>query len=192
MDRIGEAIMTRVRAEADGIVAEARSRAGETLARARTDRDARLAAERARMLEEAKVEAARVLAQSAIAARQELLKAKTAVVEEIFDAARKSLASKPGTAAGLRGLVAEGVAALGAAKARVLASPREAPVVRELLKTDRELADRITEVAEAEGHGGVIVEDVEGRRRVDNTYGTRLTMLRPSLLVEIGRELAGA
>lgn len=192
MDRIGEAIMARVRAEADGIVADARSRAEETLARARADRDARLAAERSRMLEEARVEAARVLAQSAIAARQELLKAKTAVVEEIFDAARKSLALKPGTAAGLRGLVAEALATLGAEKVRVLASRREVPVVRALLEADRELAARVAEVRESDIGGGVIVEDVAGKRRIDNTYGTRLTMLRPSLLVEIGRELAGA
>jgi len=192
MERISEAVLTKVRAEADGIVAEARARAAEALARAKAQADARIAEERSRMLEEAKVDAARVLAQSTIAARQELLKAKTAVVDEVFAAAAKSLTDGTGAAEGLRNLVSDGIDTLGLEKVRVIASQREACVVRELLKADQQLAGRVAEVKEGTHSGGVIAEDLEGRLRVDNTYETRLAMLRPTLLVEIGRELAGS
>ncbi len=192
MERIADAVLAKVRTEADGILAEACARAEETVARAKTHADARAAEERSRMLEEAKVDAARVLAQSTIAARQELLKAKTAVIEEVLAGVAKSLADGTGASDGLRKLVCDGIDTLGLEKARIIASAREARVVRDLVKADNQLAGRVAEVKEGTHSGGVIVEDLDGRLRVDNTYGTRLAMLRPSLLVEIGRELAGS
>lgn len=189
MERIAEAVLHKVRSEAVGILAEARSRADEELARARQQRDARLEQERSRMLEEAKVEAARVLSQSTIAARQELLKAKAAVVEEVFAAAKKGLAAAPGAPEGLRGLIEEGLETLGLDKARVIVAPRDAAAVRAIVKADRKLGDRVAEVSEAAGSGGAVVEDLAGIVRVDNTYETRLGMIRPALLVDIGSEL---
>jgi vacuolar-type H+-ATPase subunit E/Vma4 len=37
--------------------------------------------------------------------------------------------------------------------------------------------------------GGVIAESLDGKIRLDNTYSTRLEMLRPQILAEIGKEL---
>ncbi len=138
------------------------------------------------------MEAARVLAQSTIQARLELLKAKTAIAEEVFAAAGTSLAATPGTAEGLRALIAEAVETLGLESVRVIVSSSEACVVRTVLEGDPELARRVTEMKDSSRSGGVIVEDPEGKLRVDNTYETRLAMLRPTLLVEIGRELLGS
>ena len=58
-----------------------------------------------------------------------------------------------------------------------------------LIKPDKQLAGKIAEIKEFDCTGGVIVEDVDGAIRVDNTYDTRLEMLLPKLLPEIGKEL---
>jgi V/A-type H+-transporting ATPase subunit E len=189
MEKIAEAVLQKVRSEAEGILAEAKTRADEVLARARQQRDARLEQERSRMLEEAKVEAARVLAQSTIAARQELLKAKAAIVDEVFAVAKKGLAAAPGAPEGLLRLIEEGLETLGLNKARVIVSPRDVAAVRAIVKADRKLGERVAEVSEAACSGGAVVEDLAGIVRVDNTYETRLAMVRPAMLVNIGNEL---
>lgn len=189
MDGIAEAVLRKVRAEADGILADAKAKADETVAKACAQRDARLAAERARLLEEAKIEAARITAQSAISSRRELLAAKAAIVEEVFSAAKDALTGAPGSPQELRSLIAEGLATLGRDKARVLVSGRDLAAAKEMLAADRELGERVAEVNEAPIDGGAIVEDPAGSLRVDNSYATRLAMLRPTMLVEIGSTL---
>jgi vacuolar-type H+-ATPase subunit E/Vma4 len=189
MDGIAEAVLRKVRAEAEGILAAAKTTADEALAKARAQRDARLTAERTRLLEQAKVEAARIAAQSAISSRRELLVARTEIVEEVFAAARDALAAAAGSADDLRSLIAEGVATLGRDMARVLVAARDVPAARKMIAADRELAERIAEVKEAEIDGGAIVEDAAGSLRVDNSYGTRMAMARPAMLVEIGSTL---
>lgn len=191
MDGIAEAVLRKVRAEADGILAEAKATAEATVANARGQRDARLAAERARLIEAANAEAARITAQSALSSRRELAAAKAEIVEEVFAAARDSLAGAAAAPDDLASLIAEGLAALGRQTARVLVSARDLATVKEMLAADRTLGERITEVKEAAIDGGAIVEDPAGSPRVDNSYGTRLAMLRPAMLVEIGRTLLG-
>lgn len=189
LDGIAEAVLRKVRAEADGILADAKAKADETVAKACAQRDARLAAERTRLLEEAKVEAARITAQSALASRRELAAAKAAIVEEVFAAAKDALTKAAGSPDELASLIAEGLAALGRDKARVLVSARDLATVKKMLASDRELAERVAEVKEAPLDGGAIVEDPAGSLRVDNSYATRMAMLRPMMLVEIGSAL---
>jgi vacuolar-type H+-ATPase subunit E/Vma4 len=189
MDAISEAVLGKVRAEAEGIVADAKAKADEAVGKARTQRDARLAAERSRLVEEAKVEAARIAAQAAIAARGELAKAKAVVVEEVFSASKAALAGSPGAADELRLLIKEGIATLGLDTARVIVSARDVAAVKAMLGSDRELGGRIAEVKEAAIDGGAIVEDLAGKVRIDNSFGTRLAMVRPAMLVEIGSTL---
>jgi len=192
MDGIAEAVLRKVRAEADGILADAKAKADAAVAAACAQRDARLAAERTRLLEEAKVEAARITAQSAISSRRQLLAAKSAIVEEVFSAAKDALAGSAGSPDELASLIAEGVAALGREKARVLVAARDAAAAKKLVAADRALGERVAEVKEAPIDGGAIVEDPAGSLRVDNSYATRLAMLRPTLVVEIGSTLLGS
>jgi V/A-type H+-transporting ATPase subunit E len=189
MDAISEAVRRKVRAEAEGIVADAKAKADETVAKACAQRDARLAAERSRLVEEAKVEASRIAAQSVISSRRELLAAKAAIVEEVFSAAKDALAGSAGAADDLRPLIEEGIATLGRDKARLIVSARDLAAVKAMVEADRKLGARIAEVKEAAIDGGAIVEDLEGSVRVDNSYGTRLAMARPAMLVEIGSTL---
>ena len=86
-------------------------------------------------------------------------------------------------------MVKEAINALDIDKARIYLLPKDVSSVRQSLKGDKQLADRISEIKEFNGSGGVIAEDIDGRIRIDNTYDTRLEMLLPKLLPEIGKEL---
>jgi len=189
MEKIGEAILGKVKAEAEGIIKEAESRADQEIEQAEKQHLARLEEKKARMIQEAREEAARIEAQASVKARQELSRAKADVIDEIISKVKEKLSATSGDKSLLVSLVKEAVDALGIDKVRVYVSPKDVKTVQKLLNEDRELAGKIAEVKEYDGAGGVIVEDIEGKVRIDNTYDTRLEMLLPQLLPEIGREL---
>ena len=189
MERISEAILDKVKAEAQEIIKDAEEKARERTERAKGQQATRLEEGRNRLIDEANEEAARILAQSSITSRQELLLAKTRIIDEIISKAKETLASISSDESASLDLIEEAIATLGIDKARVYVSPKDVDAVRKALKGNKKLADRVAEVSEVECSGGVIVEDIEGELRIDNTYDTRLEMLLPRLLPEIGKEL---
>ena len=189
MEKIGEAILDKVKAEAKAIVKEAEGKARQEIEQAKKQQIVRLEEEKGRMLRQAGEEATRIAAQATVQARQELSRAKADVINEIISRVRKELAAASSSEGSLRGLLIEATAPLGAAKGRAYLSAKDIGEVKKLLAKDKELAARIAEVKEYDCSGGVIVEDIDGKIRIDNTYETRLEMLLPRLLPEIGREL---
>lgn len=189
IEKISEAIFDKVRAEAQDIVGEAEEKARERVDKAKKQQEAKLEEEKGKLIEEAKEEATRILAQSSITARQELLLAKTSIIDEIIDRVKKTFSGISSDESPLLNLIKEAINALDIDKARIYVLPKDVSSVRKSLKGDKQLADRISEIREFDGTGGVIVEDIDGRIRIDNTYDTRLEMLLPKLLPEIGKEL---
>ncbi|MDD5591103.1 MAG: V-type ATP synthase subunit E family protein [Dehalococcoidales bacterium] len=189
MDKIGEAILDKVKTEADSIVADAEAKASQEIEQAKQQQLARLEEEKSRILRQAGEEATRIEAQTTVKARQELSRAKSDVINEIIDRVRKELTTGSRGEGSLASLLKEAVALLGPAKGRVYLSAKDIGGVKRLLARDKELAARIVEVKEYDCSGGVIVEDVDGKIRIDDTYETRLEILLPKLLPEIGREL---
>ncbi len=189
IEKISEAILGKVRAEAQDIVEEAEEKAQERIERAKRQQEAKLEEEKGKLIEEAKEEATRILAQSSITARQELLLAKTRIIDEIIDRVKKTLSGISSDESSPLDLIEEAINTLDVDKARIYVSPKDVSIVRKLVAGDKKLADRITEIREFDGTGGVIVEDTDGKIRIDNTYDTRLEMLLPKLLPEIGKEL---
>lgn len=189
IEKISEAILTKVKAEAEGIIAEAEEKAQERIARAKEQQAAKLAEEKGVLIAEAREEATRILAQSAITARQELLLAKTSVIDEIVDNAKKAFSEISSNQSALLGLIKEAVNALDVDKARIYLPSKDVSSAQNSLKGDKQLANRISEIRELDGGGGVIAENIDGRIRIDNTYDTRLEMLLPRMLPEIGKEL---
>jgi vacuolar-type H+-ATPase subunit E/Vma4 len=189
MEKIGEAILDKVRAEAENIIKEAEGKAAKEIEQAKRQQAAKLEEEKGKMLQEAKEEAARIAAQASVKARQELSKAKAEVISEIVSRVKKELSGVSSDKSLLTDLIKEGIQVLGFDKGRVYAAPKDISAVQKLLEKDRGLSSKIVEVREHDCLGGVIVEDINGRIRVDNTYETRLEMLLPRLLPEIGREL---
>ncbi len=189
MEKISEAVVSKVSLDAQGIIKEAQEKAREEIERAKKQREVKLEQERTRMLAEAEQEAARILAQASIKARQLISSAKAETVAKITDGARKELSGTLTSESSLIGLVREAVGALGKDKARIYVSPKDVGTAKESLQADKELSAKILEVREFDCLGGVIAEDVEGKLRIDNTYETRLEMALPKLLPKISEEL---
>ena len=189
IEKISEAILDKVRVEAQDIIKEAEGKARERVEKAKRQQEAKLEEEKGKLIEEAKEEATRILAQSSITARQELLLARTRIIDEIISRVKKTLSEISSDESSPLNLIKEAINTLDVDKARIYVSPKDVSSVRKSLKGDKKLADRITEIREFDGSGGVIVEDIDGKIRIDNTYDTRLEMLLPKLLPEIGKEL---
>jgi vacuolar-type H+-ATPase subunit E/Vma4 len=141
------------------------------------------------MLQEAGEEATRIEAQAMVQVRQELSRAKAEVISEVIRRVKKELAGISSDQNSLTGLIKEAFDALGVSKGRLYVSPKDITVVRKLVDKDKGLAAKVAEIKEYSTSGGVIVEDIEGRVRIDNTFETRLEMLLPRLLPEVGKGL---
>jgi len=189
IENISEAILGKVKAEAQDIVEEAEEKARERIERAKEQQEAKLKEEKGKLIEEAREEATRILAQSAITARQELLLAKTSIINEIINNVKKTFSETSSNESSPLDLIKEAINALNVNKARIYVPPKDVSIVQKLITADKKLADRIAEIEEFNGSGGVIAEDIDGKIRIDNTYDTRLEMLLPKLLPEIGKEL---
>ena len=189
MEKISEAVLDKVRAEAEAIIKQAEDKAGKEVEQAKKQRVARLEEEKGKILQQTREEAARIEAQALVKARQGLSRAKADVIDEIIGSVKKRLLETSSDKNLLMGLIKEATATLGISEGRVYVSPKDISMVQRLLEGDRGLTGKIVEIKENDCAGGVIVEDINGRIRVDNTYETRLEMLLPRLLPEIGREL---
>lgn len=189
MEKISEAILDKVRVETQNIVKEAEGKARERVEKAKRQQEAKLEEEKNKLIEEAKDEATRILAQASITARQELLLARTRIIDEIISRVKQTLSRISSDEGSPLNLIKEAINTLDIDKARIYVSPKDVSIVQKLVAEDKELADRIAEIREFDSAGGVIAEDIDGKIRIDNTYDTRLEMLLPKLLPEIGKEL---
>ncbi len=189
MEKISEAVVSKVKLDAQNLLKEAEKKAQEEIKKAKKQRDVRFEEERARMLGEAEEEAARILAQASIKARQKLSSAKADIIAKIIDGSRKELSRISSDEKYFLNLIREAIEGLGVDKARIYVSPKDVSTAKKLLKADKEFSGKILEVKESNCLGGVIVEDAEGKLRIDNTYETRLEMLLPKLLPKISKEL---
>lgn len=191
MDKIREAILAKVEAEARDIIKEAEDKAREQMEKAQRQRERRFEERRRRLMEEAEGEAARIRAQAAIRARQEVLAAKAGIVSEIADRVKGELEGVSSDKGAKLSLIREALDGLGVDKARLYVSPKDVDKVKRLLEGDRELGAKIAEIRESDCSGGVIAEDIDGKVRIDNTYETRLEILLPRILPQIEGELFG-
>jgi len=189
MEKISEAVVSKVKLDAQNIIREAEEKAQEDIGKAKKQREVRFEEERGRMLGGAEEEVARILAQASIKARQQLSSAKADTIAKIIDGARKELSQISSDESYFPNLIREAMEGLSVDKARIYVSPKDVSTIKKFLEVDKEFSGKILEVRESNCLGGVIAEDVEGKLRIDNTYETRLEMLLPKLLPKISKEL---
>lgn len=189
MEKISEAILVKVQAEAEDIIKAAEERARAIIEEAKKQREVKFEVEKNRLMEGAKAEASRILAQAFIKARQELSAAKVKLIDDIIDGAWKTLTTSALDENSVLHLIKEAAGALGVAQARVYVSTKDVEVVEKLIQADQELARRIKEVKELDCAGGAVLESMDGKIRIDNTYEARLEMLLPKLMPEISKSL---
>jgi vacuolar-type H+-ATPase subunit E/Vma4 len=191
MEKISEAILDKVKMEAQQIVKEAEEKALQGIEKAEKEIEAKFEDGKRKTIEGAEIEAARIQAQAAIKARQALASIKADIIDQIISRAKTTLAAIPGDDSSLSLLIKEGIAGLAVDKARIYVSSKNVNSLQQFLKKDKELAASIVEIKEADCTGGVITESIDGKFRIDNTYETRLEMLLPIILPEISKELFG-
>jgi len=189
MEKISEAVVDKVKAEAQNLITEAEGKAQEEIEKAKKQWEIKLEERKRRMLEEAGEEAARIIAQGSIKGRQKLSSTKADIIDKIIERVKKTLLQTASDKNHLLSLIKEAMNGLGTDKGRIYVSHKDIGAVKALLKGNKELSSKIEEVKEFDCMGGVIAEDIEGKFRIDNTYETRLEMLLPKLLPEIGKEL---
>jgi len=187
-----EAILSKARQEAQILIDEAKSKAGEVVGKAQEQWERRLEAEKKRLLSESRREAARIIAQADLKARQEILKEKDSIIREMIGKVKERLTGNTSETSTLERLITEAVDAFESDQAlKIMASGKDIKRVREIVAASPVLKDRITGVSEAACMGGVICESVDGKVSVDNTYDTRLQMLIPRILPQVGKVLFG-
>ena len=189
MEKISEAVINKVRMEAQNIIKEAEEKAREEKEKARKQREEESQKEKHKMLEEAEGEAARILSQASIKARQKLSSAKTDIITKIITRVKQELSESLSNESYILNLIREAIDGLGTDKSRIYLSSKDVSTVKKFLEEDKEIASKIAEIKEGNFLGGVIAEDIDGKLRIDNTYETRLEMLLPKLLPEISKEL---
>jgi vacuolar-type H+-ATPase subunit E/Vma4 len=190
MPGLSEAVLGKVRSEADAILRQAREEAGRMVEEARRQRQNRIEAESTRLVADAEADAARIIAQGRMEARQKLARAKAGIIEDIVRRAEAALKTEPPTEASFARLVHDALDGLaGAGKVILHVGPAELGMARELVAMDARLAKLVIEVAEGPSGGGVLIETENGSRAVDNRYATRLEMLVPRILPRFGHEL---
>ncbi len=190
MQKISEAVVDKVREEAQSIVSEAEEEAKKELDKAKSQRAARIEAEKKRLLNEANEEAARVSAQNAMLAHRKIASAKSEVLESIVSKSREMVAKAPVKKEALAYLISDAISGLGEAdKVTVAVSKRDLDVAKEIVKSDKELSNKVKDVIACDCDGGAIIETDSKTLSADNTYGTRLEMLLPRIIPEISKEL---
>ncbi|HOE74119.1 MAG TPA: V-type ATP synthase subunit E [Deltaproteobacteria bacterium] len=190
--KMREAILSKARQEAQILIDEAKSKAGEVVGKAQEQWERRLEAEKKRLLSESRREAARIIAQADLKARQEILKEKDSIIREMIGKVKERLTGNTSETSTLERLITEAVDAFESDQAlKIMASGKDIKRVREIVAASPVLKDRITGVSEAACMGGVICESVDGKVSVDNTYDTRLQMLIPRILPQVGKVLFG-
>ena len=189
MEKISEAILDKVKVDAQRIIKEAEEKALQDIEKAEKQLETKFEEEKRKAIEGAEREAAIILAQATIKARQELSRTKADIVDKIISAVNITLRSISSDENLLLSLIKEVVDELGGDKARIYVSPKDMSTVQGFLERDKELASRIMEIKEFDCTGGVIAESIDGKFSLDNTYDTRLEMLLPKILPEIHRGL---
>lgn len=190
MEGIKEAILDKVKQEAEQIIKSAEEEALKEIENAEKQLERRSQEEKTRILEDAEREAARIIAGASVEAHLELSKMKSNIVDRIVAQVKDELTKVSGDDASLIHLMREAVTILGLQKVRLYISSRDRDTVQHILHRYEEVAHRmIVEVKELDIDGGVVAESADGKLRIDNSYGTRLEMLLPQILPILDKEL---
>jgi len=190
--KMREAILSKARQDAQAVIHDAQTKAAEMVRKADEQWRQRFEAEKQRLLSESRREAARIIAQADLKARQELLKEKDAIIREMVERIKQRLTGNTTETKTLKHLIDEAVGAFQSDQPlKIMVSGKDIGRVKEIVARSPELKGRITDVGETPCMGGVVCESVDGMVSVDNTFDTRLKMLIPKVMPEVGKMLFG-
>lgn len=192
-DKIRNAILKKAKSEADQIIADARTRATEMIDKAKEQRRYRFEDEKKKSISEARREASKLVAQSSLKSRQDILREKDAILNTIIEKVKDELSRTAMDKESFFSLIRETVEAFETDEQVVIfVSPKDLTTVRRFIEEDSDLKGKISDVKELDCLGGILAQTMDGMVNIDNTYDTRLEMLMPKILPEVGKNLFGA
>jgi vacuolar-type H+-ATPase subunit E/Vma4 len=191
-DKIRKAVFDKAKEDADKILSNAEIKAREIIEKAEEQKVLRFAEEKKKAISEAYREASKILAQASLKYRQVKFKEKDAVINEIIKRTKDELSKDINDKGLFVHLIQEAIDALETEdKVRLFVSPKDLNIVREVIEENSSLKEKITEVNEIDCMGGILMEAINGMVSINNTFDTRLEMLMPKILPEIGKKLFG-
>lgn len=192
-DKIRNAILKKAKSEADQIIADARTRATVMIDKAKEQRRYRFEDEKKKSISEARREASKLVAQSSLKSRQDILREKDAILNTIIEKVKDELSRTAMDKESFFSLIRETVEAFETDEQVVIfVSPKDLTTVRRFIEEDSDLKGKISDVKELDCLGGILAQTMDGMVNIDNTYDTRLEMLMPKILPEVGKNLFGA
>jgi len=192
-DKIRDAILKKAKGEADQIIADAKTRATEMIDKAKEQGQYRFEDEKKKRISEARREASKITAQSSLKSRQDILREKDTILNTIIEKVKDQISQTAMDKEHFFPLVRETVEAFETDNQVVIfVSPKDLDTVRRFIEEDSNLKDKISEVKELDCLGGILAQTKDGMVSIDNTYDTRLEMLMPKILPEVGKNLFGA
>jgi len=189
MEKISEAVLKKVTTEAQAIVDKAEEEAKEKLDKARIKFQSKLEKEKQRKLQEAEEEAARISSRVLIQTRKDMVIAKSEVLDSVIEKVSNRLISTPMSKKAFLRIAEEALEALNSTEVRIYVPKSDSNRIKGFLKGEKDLHSKVKEVKEGDFAGGFIMEDMDGKLRIDNTYTTRLEMILPRIKPEIAKEL---
>jgi V/A-type H+-transporting ATPase subunit E len=191
-DKIRKAVIDKAKEDAGKILSDAEIKAREIIEKAEEQKVLRFAEEKKKAISEAYREASKILAQASLKYRQVKFKEKDAVINEIIKRTKDELSKDINDKGLFVHLIQEAIDALETEdKVRLFVSPKDLNIVREVIEENSSLKEKITEVNEIDCMGGILMEAINGMVSINNTFDTRLEMLMPKILPEIGKKLFG-
>ncbi len=191
-DKIRKAILDKAKEDADKIISDAEIKAKESIEKAEGQKEQQCEDEKKKIISEARREASRILAQASLKSRQEILKEKDAVINKIIKMVKDELLQEEQGSEIFIHLIEEAIDALKSEdKIRLLVSHKDLDIVRKVIEENSSLKEKIAELAGIDCIGGIMIETINGMVSIDNTFDTRLEMLMPKILPEIGKNLFG-
>ena len=191
-DKIRQVVLEKAGTEAQQIVEESNVKARQMIEQEKEKQAKRFFQAKNTILSEARREAAKIEAQASLQAQQSVLKRKDEIIEEITKRVQDELAGNVANQETLGGLIQETIDALGSeGKVRLYVAGKDLEIVKSLVAADKLLATRILDINTTDCIGGVMAMDADGLVDIDNTDETRMEMLLPKVLPEIGRKLFG-
>lgn len=189
MENIGTAVINKVNKEAKNIIDKANEEAKLEIEKANKERQLKLEKTKQKQLQNAEEESARIASRASIEIHQNLVAAKAEVVSRIIDRAKSKLAQTSMDRKAVITLVKEAVSAIQVEKARIYVPKGDIKRIKDCIQAEKELNNQIIEFKEGDFVGGFILEAIDGKLRIDNTYAARMEMLLPRIMPEINRDL---
>ncbi len=197
-EALREKILEEARREAERILAEAREKAEKILRKAREEYERRVEKARGKALQELRERKNTEYVSKVVQLSMEFVKLKNSLLEKTLSKVRERLRNLPPDVRreSLRRLIKEAIeSGVFSSDVVVKVVPQDVEVAKSIVTQDpmlRGVVARVEALDDESALGGAVVESIDRRRAVDNTYRARIERALPKLIGRLNEEVFNA